>query len=266
MSKNNGKYASKKKKSGKGLWIAVCVLLILLAAAVGMLFLLPEEETEPPASETQQIGETSQPTTAESEIETAPATEAETEVNLGYGITVTDIGKYTGMFMEDGTDEVLSNILMLVVENKGEQDIQYAQITMELGEQTARFKATTLPVGQRMVLLEQSRMQWDGTLDYSQIYPVVENIAYFQEPISLHEDKLKLGIVDGAINVTNISGEDIPGTISVYYKNAAQDIYYGGITYRITIEGGLKADEIRQVMTNHASDTGSRILFVTIAQ
>ena len=72
--------------------------------------------------------------------------------------------------------------------------------------------------------------------------------------------------MDGAVNVTNISGEDIEGNIVVYYKNAAKDLYYGGITYRITIEGGLKADEIRQVMTNHASDTGSRIMFVTIGQ
>ena len=67
-----------------------------------------------------------------------------------------------------------------------------------------------------------------------------------------------------AINITNISGEDIPGTISVYYKNSAADIYYGGITCRIQIQGGLKADEICQVMTKHASDTGSRILFVTV--
>jgi len=52
----------------------------------------------------------------------------------------------------------------------------------------------------------------------------------------------------------------------VYYKNAAQDIYYGGITYRITIEGGLKAGEIRQTMTKHASDTGSKIMFVTTSQ
>ena len=98
------------------------------------------------------------------------------------------------------------------------------------------------------------------------VLPMISNIAYFQEPLNAMEDDLKIGIVDGAINVTNISGEDIPGAITVYYKNAAADIYYGGITYRIQVQGGLKADEIRQVMTNHASDTGSKILFVTISE
>ena len=78
------------------------------------------------------------------------------------------------------------------------------------------------------------------------------------------EDKLSIDIEDGMINMTNISGEDITSTITVYYKNAAADIYYGGITYRVQIQGGLKADEIRQVMAKHASDSGSEIMFVTI--
>lgn len=266
MSKKKGKFAKQKKKAGKGLWIAVCVLILLLAAVVGMLYMLPEDETEAPASETQQTTTSEQQLTSESEPEPTSAPAVKDSINLGYGIYVTDVGSYTGMYMEDGSDEVLSDILMLVIENKGEQDVQYAEISMQLGEQTARFTATTIPIGEKMVLLEQNRMQWDETVDYSQVYPMAENVAYFQDPISLQEEQLKIGIVDGAINVTNISGRDIPGTISVYYKNAADDIYYGGITYRITIEGGLKADEIRQVMTNHASDTGSKIMFVTIAQ
>lgn len=266
MSKKNGKFAKKKKKSGKGLWIAIFVLLILLAAVIGMLFLIPEDKPDTPVPETLQTGLQEQPTGEKEKASVPTVPIVENAVNLGYGIYATDIGKYTGMYMEDGTDEVLSGILMLVVQNNGEQDIQYAEITMELGEQTALFKITTLPVGEKMVLLEQNRMQWDDTVDYDLIYPMVDHIAYFQEPISALEEQLKIQIVDGAINVTNISGEDIAGNITVYYKNAAEDLLYGGITYRISVEGGLKTGEIRQVMTNHASDTGSRILFATISQ
>ena len=43
-----------------------------------------------------------------------------------------------------------------------------------------------------------------------------------------------------------------------------EGIYYGGITYRITLENGLKTDEVRQMMASHFSDTGSRIMFVAI--
>ncbi len=269
MSKKNsgGKFASQKKKSNKGLVIVLVLVAVLLVALVAVLFLgLPAGENMPEATEFQTAEESSAQNAPENEQPKGTVPAVENAVNLGYGLFVTDTGSYTGMYMEDGTDEIVSGVLMLVVKNTGEQDIQYAQITMPVGEETAAFTLTTLPVGESVVLLETNRMQWQQDVDYSTILPMIENIAYFQESVSTQEDKLKIGIVDGAINVTNISGEDITGNIVVYYKNAAQDLYYGGITYRITIEGGLKADEIRQVMTNHASDTGSKIMFVTVSQ
>lgn len=264
--KNTGKFASKKKKTRKGLVTVLVIVLLLLVSLLAMMLLGLRDVGVVPAETEAQTALTETDTTEMTEtVQTeAPAPTELQNVNLGYGLRVTDLGGYTGMYMEDGTDEIVSGVLMLVVENTGEQDIQYAEITMDFADQQAQFSLTTLPVGAKMVLLEKNRMQWDDSMDDGTVLPMVQNVATFQEPLSTMEDKLKIGIVDGAINVTNISGEDIPGTISVYYKNAAADIYYGGITYRIQIQGGLKADEIRQVMTNHASDTGSKILFVTI--
>ena len=266
--KNTGKFAGKKKKSNKGLvTVLVIVLLLLVALVTVMLLSLREKEQAPVETEAAVIETQMQETEAAVQTEapaTAPAPTELQNFDLGYGLKVTDIGGYTGMYMEDGTDEVVSGVLMLVVENTGEQDIQYAEITMDFEGQQAQFSLTTLPVGSRIVLLEKNRLQWEDSMDDGYVLPVMDNVAPFLEPMSTMEDKLKIGIVDGAINVTNISGEDIPGTISVYYKNAAADIYYGGITYRIQIKDGLKADEIRQVMTNHASDTGSQIMFVTV--
>lgn len=263
--KSAGKFSAKKKKTNKFLVAVLVLTVILLTALVGLLLLgLSDGEQDSAAAENNTSAAASVQTTDAQNAETAPV--VENSVNLGYGLYVTDIGSYTGMYMEDGTDEILSGILMLVVKNGGAQDVQYAQITMPVGEETATFTLTTLPVGESVVLLESSRMQHREDVDYGALLPKIENIAYFQEPVSIQEDKLKIGIVDGAVNVTNISGADIAGNIVVYYKNAAADLYYGGITYRVTIEGGLKADEIRQVMTNHASDTGSKIMFVTISQ
>ena len=279
--KTPGKYAKKRKKSNK-VCVTVLVITILLVAALVAAMLLgmsggekniAAENSEPTATvPADTIPATTIPATTAPAIETgeAPNTEpvpvVEDSVSLGHDLYVTDIGSYTGMYMEDGTDEIVSGVLMIVVKNSGEQDVQYAEITVLIGEETASFTLTTLPADESVVLLESSRMQWQKDVDAAAILPKIEHIAYFQEPVSLQEDKLKIDIVDGTINVTNISGADIAGNIVVYYKNAAAGLYYGGITYRITIEGGLKADEIRQVMTNHASDTGSKIMFVTITQ
>jgi hypothetical protein len=40
-------------------------------------------------------------------------------------------------------------------------------------------------------------------------------------------------------------------------------MYYGGITYRIRIEGGLKAGEIRQGTAAHFNPDNSTVVFVT---
>ena len=257
----SGKKPEQTQKTVKRIPVLPALVILLLAALITLL-LLPRNTAEQPGSET-----TCPPVATETAAaETLPPVTLPEEpaVNLGYGLYATHIAGYTGMYMEDGSDEILADILMMVVQNRGEQDIQYAEITMDMDGETAHFILTTLPVGESVVLLEQNRMAWSADVDYSAFLPRVEAIAYFQEPISTLEDQLEVSIVDGAINVTNISGQDIPGTITVYYKNAAEDIYYGGITYRVRVEGGLKAGEIRQIMTQHAHDTGSKILLVTV--
>lgn len=274
--RKSGAYASKRrKKKGSGLLVGLLVVfVILLAAAIGMMLYLMasggnQDTTPTTAPQTEAPLETTQPApSTQAPIETTVPTEPVPEVNgnLGYGIFMEDMASYTGMYMEDGSDEILSGILMMVVENIGEQDIQYAQITVDLGEEQALFTISSLPAGAKAVLLEQNRMAYDSSLNYGTYLPVIDSIAYFPEPMDIQEDQVKVQILNGAVNITNICGQDIPGTIAVYYKNAASDIFYGGITYRVTLEGGLKADEIRQIMTNHASETGSRIMFVTISE
>jgi hypothetical protein len=89
-------------------------------------------------------------------------------------------------------------------------------------------------------------------------------VAFLDAEPDLCEDQLKIQSLDGAMNITNISGKDITDNIVIYYKNAAADLLYGGITYRVTIRGGLRADEVRQISVSHFSATGSRVMFITI--
>ena len=196
---------------------------------------------------------------------TDPVVKVETErmeCSLGKGLTLLEVGKYTGIYMEDGTDEIVSDVLMLIIRNDGEQDIQYAEFTVPTSGGDAKFTLSTLPAGEKIVLLEQKRMLWSAGEDYSNVK--AEKVAVFSEPMNLCEDQLEFQILDGVINITNISDKDITGDIVIYYKNAAVDLLYGGITYRIRLEGGLKADEIRQIMGNHFAKSGSRIMFATI--
>ena len=271
---------TKKKKSGKtGLIVTAVLLTILLILMLLLVWGLnnteqtPSDESvsatdmlEPSATESaiQQTESESaqQPTVPESTVQPTTPPEDQMGKNLGKGLVLLDVNKYTGIYMEDGTDEIVSDVLMLIVSNEGEQDIQYAELTVPTSKGEAVFSLTTLPVGEKVVLLEQNRMLWSADEDYLDVN--VKNLAVFSEPLSLCESQLKFQNLDGVINITNISGKDINGDITVYYKNAATDLLYGGITYRIRLEGGLKADEIRQIMASHFSKSGSRIMFATV--
>lgn len=271
----SGKYKSKKANARKraaakkrrnqrivGCLIAIVIvlLLILLTAIVYLMNNQPGEAIDIPAN-TQTVPTQS---TAAQETEKVQIDDIEeVSIVLNGQMQIEDIGKYTGIYMEDGSDEVVSGILMMVVRNISEETIQYAEIDLTVGEETAGFSLSTLPPGEAVVLLEKNRMAYSSDVDYFSSKAEARNVATTQQPLSLYEDKLKIQTLDGAINITNISGEDITQDIFIYYKNSASDLYYGGITYRITLEGGLKADEIRQIMASHFSQNGSKIMFVS---
>lgn len=260
-----GKYAKKNKKRP----LLVVALVVLTALLIFMLLLawgLYNTEEAPPQETTGNDSTTVASDPVDSTEQTTPPAQIDKveqlEYTLGKGLTLVETGKYTGVYMEDGTDEVVSNVLMLIVRNDGEQDIQYAEITVETTIGDAMFNISTLPVGESAVLLEQNRMEWSADEDYSNV--TAQNIALFPESMTLQEEMLKIQALDGVINITNISGADIADDIVIYYKNASSDLLYGGITYRVRLEGGLKADEIRQITASHFSENGSRIMFVTI--
>ena len=255
-----------KKTSGKrvALWVIIALLAVILAASLLIWWALDYAEgLEEPAVPTVPAAEATEPAETTPLVEKIELDTVEfSPVTLDHGLQITDIGKYTGVYMEDGSNEVVSGVLMIVVKNTGEQDIQYAQITLPTDSGEAEFTLSTLPVGESCVLLEQTRLEYVG--NEAAFLAEAFNVAVFSEPMSLQEDKLQLQVLDGALNVINISGEDITGDVVIYYKNAAADVYYGGITYRVRIEGGIKADEIKQIMASHFSDSGSKVMFVTV--
>lgn len=257
----NGKYTNKKQEKTRRLILAAVILcLIAVCAAVGWLLTelqpLPDTGAKPPV--------TTRETTAAANTNPVRLDEVkEVSLNLGSGMRITDVGSYTGVYMEDGSDEIVSGVLMIAVTNEGEDAVRYAEISMPVGDTTARFTLSTLPANGTVVLLEQNRLEYvPGTYTSA----VAENVVLFDAPLDLCEDQLKIQILDGAINITNISGGDISGDIVIYYKNSAQDVYYGGITYRVRLEGGLKADEIKQIVASHFSASGSTIMFVTCGE
>lgn len=253
------------------------LFILLLALALCLSLCACSEETEESIpSESIAATQPSETETASSESTELPEVEGQTEpteeiqlthvedvsINIGYGMEISDIGDYTGIYMEDGSDELVSGVLMCVVTNTGESTIQFAKFQLLCGEETADFEISSLPPGQSLVALEKNRKSYQPDQTYSAV--IAEDAALFADEPNLQEDLVKIQMLDGIINVTNISEEDITGDVVVYYKNASSDLLYGGITYRVRIEGGIPAGVIRQMPAGHMTDSGTKILFVTV--
>lgn len=186
--------------------------------------------------------------------ETAPSAtielpvEAEVDpIDLGSQLLVTDIGKYTGIYMEDGSDEVVTDMLMLILKNGSDRDLQLARIELAYADFTAQFEVTNLPAGESVVLLEKNRHEY---VDEEFISASAKNVAFFQEDMGLCEDKVKITGTKGSIQVENLTDEPL-GELYIYYKNSAADLLYGGITYRARVDAGLEPGNVASVMTGH---------------
>ena len=248
---NNSKRGANKKsplpKLLAVLGAAVCLILVLVLVLPG------DEEPSSENEPEQQDPVTPQP---------GPGKLA---LDIGSGLTVTDIGNYTGMYMEDGSNELVAGVLMCIVRNDGDRGVEYAELTLNDGAVQAHFTITALLPGRSVVLLAQDRAPYNEKAEYTA--DMAQKVAFFASQPSLQADLLKIQGLDGGLNVTNISKKDITGDVVIYYKNVASDgLLYGGITYRTRISGGIKAGELKQGMTQHFRLGGSEVLFVTVAE
>lgn len=186
--------------------------------------------------------------------------------DFGNGLVVTELGSYSGRYVEDGSDEEVSGILMLKLRNSGEEAVEYAAFQMMVNEEAAEFSVSALMPGAEVILLEKNRMAYDSSVDYEITQMQCVNFALYQRELELYEDVFRIQMLDGAVNVINVSETEITGDIAIYYKNKENGTYLGGIAYRIMIEGGVGVGEVRQKMASHISSEMSEILFVTIAE
>lgn len=274
----SGKYANKRphtggsKKQGsvtrtrKKLIAALIIIALTLIASIALLIILDKTQIVdipdlPGQVEASAPSETTEDTSVPEDTANISPNQDVT-FTLDRGLEIIKIGKYTGMFMEDGTDDAVSDVLMIMVRNNGSEKIQYAKVKLSSEETEAYFEFSTLMPGETVIVLEKNRMDYTTAPEFTQA--TAENIAVFKQAPTLCEEQIRIQCLDGILNITNISGQDITGDIKIYYKNYSSDMYHGGITYLASIKGGLEADEIRQIVCDHFTENGSKVVFVTI--
>jgi len=183
------------------------------------------------------------------------------EFNLGEELLVTKVGSYSGAYMEDASDEEVTDVMAIMLTNTGDKTLQYAEVTLYGKDEEAVFAVTTLKPHTSMLVLESTRKEYADKYTEAS----VQNVVFFEKEPSIYEDVFEVQPLDGGFNITNISEKDVEEEVIIYFKDCMNDIYYGGITYRGRIEGGLKSGEIRQIMTDNFSASDTEVMFITIA-
>lgn len=188
-------------------------------------------------------------------------TKKEDKYRLEDGIIIEDVTKYTGPFIEDGQDQEVEDVWKLTVTNTSDKDIQFLRIKAENGDETGQFDITTLTAGGTVHVLEKNKKklpEWEKDCTYS-----IENIAKFSAERSIYPDLFQISVVDQQIRLVNKTEEDFKNDIYVYYKTVEENVYQGGITYRVKFEGGIRSGEIKEEQTKHFHPDTSKILYLT---
>lgn len=170
------------------------------------------------------------------------------------------VGAYTGDFVEDGTNDAVSDTAALVVTNTSERMLQMAEITFQVNAtEQAVFVLTDIPAGARVLVLEQNRRTYRDADDYSFGRTAT---AYTDAGLPEESGLTPDAATAGRIAIENHSGKDYK-RVFVYYKYVQTDgVYLGGITFRVPfndLANGARGESA----AGHFDPAVSRIVAIT---
>ena len=173
-------------------------------------------------------------------------------------ITVLKAESFDGKYLEDGLDEEVEGLMTLLIQNEGEETIEYAHISM-IGEQNQYdFEATVLEPGATMWVQEKEKQLYEEWY----VEECTAEVAYAESV----EDSSALVEVkenaEGELLVLNKTEEIIP-CVRVFYKyyEEKSDVYLGGITYNVKINNLVPGKE-QTIDAAHFEKGRSRVMMV----
>lgn len=150
---------------------------------------------------------------------------------------------FSGQFVEDGKDNLVSNVATILVTNNSDQFLDLATIMYLIDGKTATFVVTGLPAGRSAWVLESSKL----TATASSTFTYVDKTTSFRENVSATSDKVTITADGNMLTATNNSDETLEG-VFIYYRSVHTDgNFLGGITYLVdfgTLEPGASVEKM----------------------
>ena len=164
--------------------------------------------------------------------------------------------EYDGPFWEDGSNETVSGVAALVVENQGGLLVSSGAVILELEKEWLVFEISFLPPGGKVLVLEKDRKH----------YAYGSNVTCYGWTKEEYPENMGLISVEtmglNGLRLTNHTGCAVP-SIQVHYKNydPEREMFLGGISYCVT-EENLKPKEVRLLNPSDFDVRGSQIVSI----
>lgn len=211
-------------------------------------------ETEP--SQTQSPNgddppDTGPPSVTEPPLETNPLVPPEPPLEYSH------FGRYSGVFVEDGTDARVENVAVMLVTNVSDRFLEYASIQYAINGVQAEFVVNGLPPGSSAWVLESNKL----VIPSGSVFTYVDETTGFSSGGNV-SDGLSVRLEQGAMTVVN-TGDTAMKNVYIYYKKLHTDGHFlGGITYRVAM-GDLEPDSPITATAGHCTPEGCLVVKVT---
>lgn len=266
--------SSKKKEQKRSsarttVFVILVAVLILVAAIAAVLLLTKDQQKQGQPADTEPAPETTaEPAFAPAEPMdfAVPGFTQIMDANVGQvdpSLRVRYIGSFSGDYMEDGSDEPVENVLAMIVENTGDDWIEDAELTLPCGSQTAHFHVSGMINGSMALLLAQDRVTYTAGAQFGN--PACGPVAKPIDKVFDYSADFALYVVDGFVNLENVSEKACDSDVCVYYKNVKNGLLWGGITYMVRFNGPVASGEIRQLQASHFTEADSQIVYLGYA-
>lgn len=207
--------------------IAICVALLLLLSGCTQVFIIsPTEQTAAPT------------------------------LSSTGDLICLEISRFTGGFVEDGTDRQVKDVAAILVANDTGKFLDLATVTYQVGEKTATFRVTGLPAGRKAWVLESNGL----TLKEGDELVLEECVETYNAAPITNPQELSVSRQGQSLTVTNTSERKLTN-VAVYYKNTLEDgTFMGGITYVMAF-GDMEPGDTKTLSKDHFGQTSEIVRF-----
>ena len=236
-----------KKNELRETWIAFSIFLLLAAAIVVIIVIGRTGDSQPVGRETMDMDYMEEAPESPFAVENFQTLAGCPLGKLNDNLSLSCVGLY-------------GDTLAVIVENIGDELVEFAEVKINYGGMDAFFPIEDLPAGSSMLCVESQDMLYGGDAEFKT--PLVLGYTAGDKNIKTsYASDFELNVENGILTLENCSGRDFEEPVEILCKSVLTDGLYFGATTLLATEGLFANGESRYFNF----DEGARVVCLRYA-